>query len=321
MSELVRIGALACSDVGVRRVFPAIGRVQGASLAAIASRAPEKARPVAASLATRACTYEELLADPAIDAVYVSVPTGLHGTWGRRVLEAGKHLLLEKTFTATLEEGRELLRLARARGLVAMEALMYLHHPLLAAVLRELGEGAIGEVQLVEAWFGVPARPAGDIRQRPELGGGAILDTLVYPLSFALLVLGDEAPTWHARVLREAGSEVDSRGYAQVDGRRASAQLGFGFGLHYRNAYRVWGSAGLLAADRVFTRPRSFAGAFEVSTASGVRRVEVSAADQTRLMLEAFVARVAGADPVRGQSDRELLGRLALIDAIRSAAV
>lgn len=185
-SDPLRLGVLGCSSIAQRSIIPAIQASDGLTLGAVASRSPAQAADWAERLGCQGLSYEELMASDELDAVYVSVPTGLHAAWGRKVLSHGKHLLLEKSFTTTLEETRELLALAAQHDLVAMEALAYVHHPFVQTIHALLQSGRLGAIRHVDARFGFPDRSDEDIRYRRELGGGAILDTLIYPLSFCL---------------------------------------------------------------------------------------------------------------------------------------
>jgi len=158
-------------------------------------------------------SYADLLADPDVDVVYVATPHGQHRAVTRAALEAGKHVLVEKSFTTTLEGGRELVDLARSRGLFAMEAMWTRFQPTVLALLDALADGVVGEVRHVHADLGfpVPEDPAGRFYD-PVQGGGSLLDMGVYPVAVARMVLG--APT-----------EVLARGTLTSTGVDAEASL------------------------------------------------------------------------------------------------
>ena len=130
--------------------------------------------------------YDALFADEDVDVVYIGTPIGTHVEVARRALLAGKHVLLEKAFTTTADEARELAALAAEQGRFLMEAMWMRFNPAIQRVLDEVADGAIGDVRTVQAGFGFPP-PPGAIHWRPDLGGGALLDMGVYPLSFAHL--------------------------------------------------------------------------------------------------------------------------------------
>ncbi|MFD7299065.1 Gfo/Idh/MocA family protein [Streptomyces sp. NPDC059897] len=182
-----RVGVLGCASIAERRVLPALRRADGLEPVAVASRDGAKA----ARFGCRAVTgYRDLLDDPDIDAVYVPLPTGLHEEWTEYALRAGKHVLVEKPLATDARAAARLFALAREGGLVLMENLMFVHHGLHRAVRRILDEGTIGTVREMTAEFGIPQLAPDDIRWKPELGGGALLDMGVYPVRAAQMFLG-----------------------------------------------------------------------------------------------------------------------------------
>jgi len=136
-------------------------------------------------------SYEELLADPAVDIVYIGTPHPLHHQHCLQALEAGKHVLCEKPFTMTAQEAREVVATAKARGLFCMEAMWMRFIPLVREAIQKVRDGAIGSVCMLSASLGHPIRARDDHRLlNPELGGGVLMDLGVYPLSLAQQILG-----------------------------------------------------------------------------------------------------------------------------------
>jgi NDP-hexose-3-ketoreductase len=314
----IGIGVLGCSSIAARSVIPAIRATPDVKLVAVASRDPDKARAFAQRYETQGCSYSELLARSDVDAVYVSLPVGLHYEQGLAVLAAGKHLLLEKTFTATYDQAVRLQRAAAERQLVAMEALMYLFHPLQERIRSLIEGGAIGEVRHVSAEFGFPALPASDFRLDKALGGGAALDVLVYPLSFAMEMMRVEPK--RADVILQFSRNVDTRGFVQLDFGGRVAQLAYGYGFHYRNCVRVWGSVGELSVDeRAFTRSATTQLKIAVSGPSGAQTYEIPPADHFALMLAHFARRVCGAGTPGPAEGERLAQRMAELERVRRA--
>lgn len=170
-----------------------LARVPGAEAHAVASRSSERADAFAHSLGL-ARAYGEaaaLVADPAVDVVYVATPPAHHARHALLSLAAGKPVLCEKPFTTHAAEARQVVERARAEGLFCMEAMWMRFVPALREALRRVEEGAIGRVRMLLADFGVPTLEApGSTRFDPDLGGGALLDRAVYPLSLAFALLG-----------------------------------------------------------------------------------------------------------------------------------
>ena len=164
-------------------------------LAAVGSRADAPARAFAEKfgIGRAHASYDALLSDPDVDAVYVSLPNALHHEWTVKALRAGKHVLCEKPMAVTERQGQEMFETSRRAGRVLVEAFMYVSHPQTAAVLQAVRDGAIGELRLIRASFCYrTTRIDGNIRFSTELCGGALMDVGCYCTHFARMIAGQE---------------------------------------------------------------------------------------------------------------------------------
>ena len=174
-------------------VLPGFAQSERADLQAVASRDRARAESYAGrhGIPRAHGSYEDLLADPEVDCLYISLPNGLHGEWTRRALEAGKHVLCEKPLTPSSQEAASLFALAEERGRVLMEAFMYRHHPQTLRAEELVREGAVGTPEIVRSWFHFTVEdPGSDIRYSEELAGGALRDVGCYCVSFSNYLLG-----------------------------------------------------------------------------------------------------------------------------------
>ena len=214
----MRIGILGTADIAFRRFLPALQKCPDIIYAGVASRTPEKADRFVRTFGGQAYpSYDALLLDKSIDAVYVPLPPALHYEWGQKALEAGKHLLMEKPFTTGLKEAESLLRLAGEKGLAVHENYMFLYHSQLSRIKELIADGTLGEIRLIRASFGFPKRDEGDFRYKKKLGGGALLDCGGYPVRLALELLGESARVTQARLSQPKGYEVDLYGNAVLE--------------------------------------------------------------------------------------------------------
>ncbi len=190
----VQWGVLGTADIARGATIPGMQRAESVSLYAIAGRRLEKAQQYQQAFGFEKAygSYDELLADPAVEAVYVPLPNNLHCEWAVRALQAGKHVLCEKPLAMNEAEALRMFRTAEENRVFLMEAYAYLHSPFTAAVKQELDSGAIGEVKYMESAFLGGRRPDTDIRMRKETGGGAMYDLGCYPLSMILWLMGKE---------------------------------------------------------------------------------------------------------------------------------
>ncbi|MBW5424808.1 gfo/Idh/MocA family oxidoreductase [Streptomyces sp. BG9H] len=317
----VRIAVMGTADIARRRMLPAMAAAPGTALVAVASRDRDRAAALARDYGCAAVEgYQELLERPGVDAVYVPLPVALHAEWVERALLAGKHVLAEKPLTADPARTSALLTLARERGLVLMENVMFLHHPQHAVVRELLGSGAIGELRSFSAAFAVPPPPPGNIRHRPDLGGGALLDIGYYPVRAALHFLGAEVEVVGACLEYGPGSAVDTSGAVLVrTPAGVTGHLTFGMAHAYRSAYELWGSEGTIRVEPAFTPPADHQPVLRVTGPAERRELRLSPHDQVAGTLRAFVRAVrsgTGGAPRGARSLRQA----ELLDAVRRTA-
>ncbi|MFD4575700.1 Gfo/Idh/MocA family protein [Streptomyces sp. NPDC058417] len=299
MTAPVRIGVLGCADIARRRMLPAFAASGDTVLAAVASRDEERAARTALPYGCRAVAgYAELVSLPGVDAVYVPLPVALHAEWVEAALRAGKHVLAEKPLTTDPDRTRQLFALARARGLVLRENVMFVHHPQHAAVRRLVADGAVGELRSFHAAFTVPRRPEGDVRLDPGLGGGALWDVGVYPVRAAAHFLGGGLRVAGAVLTRDRhGREVDTAGGALLrTPEGVTAHLDFGLDHAYRSTYELRGSEGVLSVDHAFAPPPDRAPVLRLVQGPESREVRLPAEDQVALTVRAFAQAVRAAE-------------------------
>ena len=191
----VRWGVLSTSDLALKKVIPAMKKGQYSEIAAIASRSLEKAQAAAAQLQipTAYGSYEALLNDPDIDAIYNPLPNHLHVPWSIKALQAGKHVLCEKPLAMTAAQAQELADAAKHYPqLKVMEAFMYRMHPQWQRARQLVKEGAIGELRTVQALFSYYLDDPTNIRNILEVGGGTMMDIGCYAVSFGRFLFDAE---------------------------------------------------------------------------------------------------------------------------------
>lgn len=245
----VRWGVLSTASIA-RVLVEASRRVPNADVVAVGSRDASRAAAFAAELRLGAScgSYEELLARDDVDAVYVPLPISMHAEWTRKALLAGKHVLCEKAFVPTPAEAQACFDVADASGLVLAEALMWRLHPQTALVRRLVADGAIGELRTIRAALSISA-PRGDIRRRPDLGGGAVLDLGTYCVS-ALRLFGGRPTRVYAERLDDDADGVDARVAGVL--RLQDGVLGLfdiGLDLARRDQLELVGSAGTISVS------------------------------------------------------------------------
>ena len=209
MSE-VRWGILGAAKFAREFMGPALTLAPGGHVAALATSDPAKAdafRAFAPGLRVHG-SFDALLADPAIDAVYIPLPNGLHVEWSLKAMQAGKHVLCEKPMTMQAGDFDRLIAARDAAGVVAAEAFMIVHHPQWQRARQLLADGAVGRLWRIDGAFSFNNRDPGNIRNRADMGGGGLRDIGVYVMGGTRFATGLEATDVRARILWEDGVDV-----------------------------------------------------------------------------------------------------------------
>ena len=190
MSGEIRIGVLGAARIAERVLMEPARAVPSVTVAAIATRDKARAESFALThgLPVAHASYELLLADPGIDAVYIPLPNSLHAPWTLRAIDAGKHVLCEKPFASNAREAASVTAAAGKSGLVVMEAMHYRYHPLVRRLTALISDGAIGTPRHIQAWTKWPVRDPADIRYDYALGGGALMDGGCYAIDCLRLI-------------------------------------------------------------------------------------------------------------------------------------
>ncbi|MEV6846615.1 Gfo/Idh/MocA family oxidoreductase [Actinoplanes sp. NPDC051411] len=317
----VRFGILGCADIAWRRTLPAMAADPGIEVAAIASRNPAKAKRFTERFGgVPVDGYAGLLERDDVEAVYVPLPAALHAEWVERALLAGRHVLAEKPLTTEPVAAERLFELARARQLVLLENMMFVHHPQHDRVAGLVAAGAIGELRSMSSAFTIPPKPPGDIRYQAGVGGGALVDIGVYPVRAALRFLGPAVHVAGAVVRADRAREVVLGGSVLLaDPAGVTAQLCFGMEHSYRTSYELNGSTGRLMLDRVFTPPSTHQPVIRVERQDHREEIVLAPADQFALIVRRFAAAVAEGDDLPQLRDASLR-QAALLDEIARRA-
>jgi len=246
-APVLRWGFLGTARIN-RVMIPPLRASAGNRLLAVASREQATADAYAREWGIERAhgSYEALLSDPEIDAVYIPLPNHLHAEWAIRAARAGKHVLCEKPLALTVAEVDAMEAAARESGVVLAEAFMYRHHPQTQKVKELVDAGAIGAVRFVRGTFSFPLTRPDDVRLRPEWGGGCLWDVGCYPLSFTRFLLGAEpVEVFGSQVLGPSGIDETFAGQLVFPG-GVLAQVDAGFRSLFRAEMEIAGSTGTI---------------------------------------------------------------------------
>jgi predicted dehydrogenase len=322
----VRWGVLGAANIAVRKVIPAMQRGERTRVVAIASRDIGKARVAAKELGIDRAygSYDELLADPAVDVVYNPLPNHLHVHWTIRAAEAGKHVLCEKPLALSADEARQLLAVRDRTGVHIGEAFMVRNHPQWIAVRDMIREGRIGELRLIAGHFAYYRRDPKDVRSNPDWGGGGLMDVGCYPITMSRWLFGEEPDAVIGLIDRDPELRVDRIASGLM--RFPSGQATFSCAMqlvHYQRM-QIHGTTGRIEVQIPFNAPNDrpcrifFDDGRELGDASA-KPIDFPVVDQYTLQSDRF------SDAVRGIGDvpvpvEDAIANMAVIDALFRSA-
>lgn len=304
----------------VKRILPAVTATEGARLHGVVSRRESAVAACRSAYGCQGWTDESaMLQDPGVDAVYVATPSGLHPAHAERVLGAGKHAWVEKPVALTAADARALADRSRAAGLGLCEGFMYLFHPHFRDLSQGVAQGRIGRPLSVTCRFGIPELTDPGFRTSRVLGGGALHDVGSYGVSAVLGLFPDAVVSVQSAALqRRSGSEVDTSGHAIMLADEVEAHLEWRTGSAYRNELFVWGDAGSVSTDLIFSKPADHAPVLQWRDVHGRTTDAVCApANHFVEMLRAFT-RWTTAPGAAELERRTIVRRAEVMDAIEA---
>jgi D-xylose 1-dehydrogenase (NADP+, D-xylono-1,5-lactone-forming) len=310
-------GIVSTADIN-RKVIPGAQASEKVDLVAVASRDQGRADAYAREWGIPRAygSYEGLLADPEIEAVYISLPNTLHAEWSIKALEAGKHVLCEKPFTRHPDEAEASFDAAERNGRLLSEAFMYRHNPQTAMLVELVREGAIGELRLIRSAFSYGLYDLENIRLRTDVEGGALMDVGCYNVSGSRLLGGEPERVWGEAWYGPSGTDWVFTGTLRFPG-DVLATFDCGTALVNRDELEAIGSEGSLFLDDPW---HCVEPVIELRRDGRVERIELEHADSYRLEVEDLSDAIRGAaEPLLGREDA--VGQARAIEALfRSAA-
>jgi xylose dehydrogenase (NAD/NADP) len=327
MTQKIRWGVLGWARIARLNVIPAIQRSANGVLQAVASRSEAKLAECRDQLNPPGLhrSYEDLVRDPAVDAVYNPLPNALHKEWTIRAAEQGKHVLCEKPAALNAAEFREMLAACRANGVTLMEAFMYRYTARTAKVVEVLRGGALGEVKFIQSQFRFLLNRPGDVRREAGLGGGSLYDVGCYPVNFIGLVmdtLTGSAPGTGPRPTSLQAQAVDVNGVDEMFSALlrypggVTAALHCGFNAHFRMGAEIIGTTGVLEVPLTYLGNE---GPLTLITGEQRQEIAVPESDRYQRQVEDFADAIQAGRPPR-LTPEETLRNLELLDRLYAAA-
>ena len=312
----MRLGLLSTADIN-RKVIPGARASDKVDLIAVASRDRARAEEYAKTWEIERAygSYEAMLEDPDLDAVYISLPNTLHREWSIRSLEAGKHVICEKPFSKRPDDVEAAFDAAERTGLLLTEAFMYRHNPQTAKLVELVREGAVGELRVVRSAFSYSLYDTENIRLRTDVDGGSLMDVGCYCVSGSRLLAGEPAAVSGQAYIGPSGTDWVFTGAMRFAG-DVHALFDCATCLPNRDELEAIGTEGSLFLDDPW---HANTPVIELRRDRGTDRIELDPIDSYRLELENLADAIAGEAPLLlGREDA--LGQARTIEALFRSA-
>ena len=315
-------GILGTARIAQRAVVPALLSMKQMPVIAVASRDLTRAQEFAAPFEIPRAygSYEELLSDSNVQAVYIPLPNSEHAAWAIKAMQAGKHVLVEKPFALTADEAQLMVSTALENSVVLMEAFMYRYSERFEKIHEIVRSGTIGKIRLVQAAFTFTLSNPDDIRLAPDLGGGALYDLGCYCVNLQRLLIGREPVNVQA-ICQMSKSGVDLQSVATLDfGDQVFGQFMVSFNAHDSQFLRVVGSAGTIHIEKPFLLVGEGASALLNVAGKESKRIKFRAGNDYKHMLEHFYNVAVSKDVPRFPLS-DAVNNMVVIDALFQSAV
>jgi predicted dehydrogenase len=317
----IKFGIIGCSQIAEQSVIPAILQSSNAQIEMIGSRSNSKGKKISEKFQCRNYgTYEEVLENKTIDAVYISVPVGLHKEWCIKAAKAGKHILCEKSSSSAYLDSQKMVQEAKKNDVRIMEGFMFRFHPSHKKVKELINSGKIGEIYSFFGKYGFPSPPKNNIRFKKDLGGGILNDAGCYPICASRIIFEKEP----IGVLCQSTFDkngIDTKTIIHLKfNDEQFAQMVTGYGLFYQSSYSIWGSKGFLKLSRSYNIPENMKPIISLNGPENERKILIQPVNHFKLMIESFSKEIMKKGSVDFVFEDELLKQAKVMEASRKSS-
>ena len=322
----LKFGIIGCSRIAKKSIIPAILKSEFAELEMIGSRSVEKSKEFSTEFnCKKNGTYDDVILDDSINAVYISTPIGTHAELAMKAASAGKHVYCEKSSTDSFTSAKEMVECSKKNNVRMMEGFMFRFHPQHQKVQELINDQKIGNIDSFNGSFGFPSFPEGDIRYNKELGGGFLNDSGCYPISASRMIFDEEPLSVFYHNYNDPKMGVDVKGTSILMYKNnKTANVTYANGNYYQAKYEVWGSDGIISLDRAYSVPSHFITKinlqYNVENSWDGRKnkiIEIPAADHFLKMIDTFCMEITGEKKSPFNFEEELLNQAKVMTAHR----
>jgi dTDP-3,4-didehydro-2,6-dideoxy-alpha-D-glucose 3-reductase len=322
----LKFGIIGCSRIAKKSVIPAILKSEFAELEIIGSRNVEKSKEFSNEFhCEKNGSYEDVIFDNSVNAVYISTPIGTHAELAIKAIEEGKHVYCEKSSTNSFNSAKKMIECSKKNNVRIMEGFMFRFHPQHKKVKDLINDKKIGDLNSFNGSFGFPSFPEGDIRYNKELGGGFLNDSGCYPICASRMIFDEEPISVMYQSQNEPKSGVDVKGTSIMTYKNnKTANITYSNGSYYQAKYEVWGTDGIISLDRAYSVPPNFITKISLqynieNTWEGRKKeiIEIPSSDHFLKMIDIFCMEIIGKGENSFNFEEELLNQAKVMEAHR----
>ena len=318
----IKFGIIGCSKIANRSSLPAIINSDFAELEIIGSRDIEKAKKFANKFKCKNFgIYEDVIESKNVDAVYISVPTGLHKKWAEKAAKAGKHVLCEKSAVTSYSHAKEVISTVRKNETRIMEGFMFQFHPQHIKVREIITKEDFGKSFIFTGMYGFPPISKSDIRYDEKLGGGVLNEAGCYPIYASRMIFDEEPVSVSFNLFNDLETNVDIKGHGIIEfSNERKAFIGFSFENQYQANYKIWGENGIVELKRAYAVPPDFEPIIELTTSDKKSEIKIEPTDHFKNMIDIFCQEIQKKEEDSINFEEDLLNQAKLLEAIRESS-
>ena len=323
MTKKIHFGVIGCSRIAHLSTIPAIIKSKNSELHIIGSRDINRSKKFANHFKCKNFgTYEDIIENDDVDAVYISTPVGLHEKLVIKALKKGKHVLCEKSIGDSFNSIKKMIKTANDNKVRLMEGLMFRFHPSHQKVQQIINEKTLGEIYGFYGEYGFPKIPKTDIRYNKKIGGGILNDAACYPISASRMIFGKEPVQVFCTNQIDSTKGVDERtSISLVFEKNKVAQMKCGYNLNYANFYSIWGEKGALNLTRSFNIPPKMSARISISKSKLQKKLKIKPVDHFELMFNHFSNEILKKRKWKLDFEEEILKQGKIMEAARVSAM
>ena len=322
MSSKVTFGVIGCSEIAKKSAIPALKNSKRLRIQIIGSRNNLKAKKFSQEFSIPEFgSYEEVLENNEINAVYISLPISLHEKWVIKAAKAGKHILCEKSSTISKTSAKKMLKECKKNNVRIMENFVFKFHPQHKKILEVIRKNTIGNVNSFHGKYGFNlSATKNNFRWNKKLGGGSLNDVGCYLVAASQFVFKNMPVAVFSDLKINKNSKVDESGHVMITyPNNKTANFSFGYKNYFQSMYEIWGEKGIIRTERAFNVKNNMPVSLKLQQNDKIKSIKIKAVNQFQLAMEGFANEIQCKKKQKFEED--LLEQALIMDAIRESAI